>query len=633
MSTSFASNFSFLQSIIDNEEDSAIKSILSEIMVSGSSSEKLYAYMPHASIIFSGVACEQIAKFYMMKQYPEKGIMLKKKTLAIIWGDEDYYSDWTSTKGDLKQYVNLYYLKGEYNHIKHGDTNNIQKFDVPNVDKGHLEYDEDGKIAYKKITPVRKKILTKENALRRSKDVFDYLCTALIKCKVLDEAPGYSTPPELTLEGNDFDPAVLDAFQTAVEGLSDLSASQEGISGVLNELDSKVDELKRLSSQFDSMDEISSRLSSLEETLERLADNSRHSAPPAPVPVRKLDEKEEKARKKKELEKKKKEREKKRSKIKTPGVLVVITLIAVYLAAALVLDLPLHEKILPAFLNTWLKQYVLWGIASFSLLLTLLFALKRVKEVSWCVFAAVLFALLMMWPTVLGGHGLIKDISYSPYGFYEPLWLNEGESASPTVTPLLCSHARLTYTSSDRDVNISPYGTVTLSESGKDCLFVSPYIKAFHHDLKAGCALIVDNTDAFPGKTYRTDKNGAITYSFGSGERGITIHRWIFAAKVRDEKGHIPNALTKLKIEAQRQNGEWVTLKSWDDVGDPLYFETPDNGTIQWPVIGDETYYSMFDKFNVTMRFDGFSGDDLIIWSSFEWIDDSVEILDEGNGY
>ena len=250
------SNYEFIQDIIDKETDASIRSTLEEIMIKGENSERLASVIPEASITSSGETCELIAKFYMMKQYPDKWreeFKNSSKGIAAIWEDEDYKRDWTSDKKDVKQYVNLYYLKGEYNHLKHGDKQNKKSFAVPTTGPDGLLNS-----SRRWISPNRSKIVNEKNALRRCQDAFDYLCTVLIKCQIVNITPEYVDPERVRLimdstleqllslhrssESDENDQSQANYFKETKELLDKILEKQEKLFERIDELTGDVEE-------------------------------------------------------------------------------------------------------------------------------------------------------------------------------------------------------------------------------------------------------------------------------------------------------------------------------------------------------------------------------------------------------
>ena len=215
MNNTEKSNFEFIQSIIDQEQDEGIKELLTTIKKQVMDAERQVA-MNHGDQDYSqcirdaDTACESITYLFMQKLLFEdwnKLIRNKKGELKKsspgkhdIWITEHYSERWETNQSDLSLFIELFDLKGEANHAKHGKKNEYDrpklstdeegKLSLVRKANGELEMDEEKGFADPAVYS------TLQNSLHRLRNMFDFLCAVLIKCgyDLNGKKPSYKEP-------------------------------------------------------------------------------------------------------------------------------------------------------------------------------------------------------------------------------------------------------------------------------------------------------------------------------------------------------------------------------------------------------------------------------------------------------
>lgn len=214
MSDLVNSNFDFLQEIIETEPDEYLKKRLSEIQEKSAiaeaevSTNREINYDTCLGAI--DIACDRIAKLYMEKLHPI--YYLKNKYLCDkarknpsekdIWKNGKYSEEWENNKSDLSLYLELFHLRGERNQYEHGGS--------PFYEFPETRTDEEGRIWLQKNEKKENEVVLKtgeykadpkkyetlQNALHRFHNMFDYLCTVLVKCGYIsrENLPTYKEP-------------------------------------------------------------------------------------------------------------------------------------------------------------------------------------------------------------------------------------------------------------------------------------------------------------------------------------------------------------------------------------------------------------------------------------------------------
>lgn len=218
------SNFDFLEDIIQLESDPELKEKLGKILEVTKHAETQASIDQdsyRSCILDCGVACDTITNLLTKKLFPEEWDALctdengnrHNPGMNDIWTQSFYAKLWETDQKSLQMYLDLFDLKGEYNCAHHEGKKEYTSPLVNYLSNGTKQLK---KTNNKKYVAMDKKnsvmptdaefehMMSNENALRRLRLVFEFLCATLVKCGYLTpvQIPVYKEPKGKSLVNN-----------------------------------------------------------------------------------------------------------------------------------------------------------------------------------------------------------------------------------------------------------------------------------------------------------------------------------------------------------------------------------------------------------------------------------------------
>ena len=258
------SNFEFLTEIIENEPDEKLKAKLITIQQETMDAERQAAINQKTNyrtcIVGCGIACDTISHLFVMKKYPNRWVDLhideegkdRIPSMNKIWKSKFYANEWEKNERDLELYIELFHLKGEYNYAHH-DGKPVYSYPKIIIDPyGNKIIDRNERrgvvrtLGHKKLSDEDViVILGQENALKRLRHTFAFLCAVIEKCgyTAKDELPKYKEPARIT--------AVHDETLESINGaVSDLNVMASELKETFNKSSVLIESVEKSSEYF-----------------------------------------------------------------------------------------------------------------------------------------------------------------------------------------------------------------------------------------------------------------------------------------------------------------------------------------------------------------------------------------------